>query len=605
MDIYSILDPRYAECQDIITNYLQDDLNTLYSCILVNRRFCRIFIPILWNNPFKFIKRQEKLLEFFNTIIHCLEINDKQLLIKEKLIKIQDLPTTTKAYFEYNKFIKEFELNPIQKGMRLWITKYITKTTIDGKASTRRIKNSVMIINKYIGKLFFNNEKNENQYETINIHYTDLLSGPNTLFNIYVFNNYEKSLIKVNKLTLSFFHKNTTTANLLSIIIRNFLLIQNILSPNIQHLQISIDTTKQHSEFTLSLIKFIKLQNNLKSLLISPFCKKGDFNLHFIPFLDSLKVHSNSLTFLKLKFFSIPVNRLLSILKLLPNLITLEIDLTFERSSNNNIDISRDILNLPTLLFKKLKHLDYFYRDILNLNLQTDSTCTLFKQILLSSSDNLKSLKIKDIYCSFIKEVQQLCNLNLTHFHLIITRELKLEDLMIMLKNFHFLIHLKLSSTFLSQHLKRLSITSSSLRLSINNSSSLNDQSEIIYKLFSQSFPPSLKILEIDFIISEKYLQILLFESKFNLQCLKLYGCYKLENTLLRSFIDYQKRNNCFKELGIDHYLLFNLSERSLKEAQNYFRITKNTSIDDPFYDIPIKNSPWSGCCNERRTTDY
>ncbi|PKC62267.1 hypothetical protein RhiirA1_465389 [Rhizophagus irregularis] len=523
MDIYSILDPRYAECHDIITNYLQDDLNTLYSCILVNRRFCRIFIPILWKNPFKFIKSQEKLLEFFNTIIHCLEINDKQLLIKEKLIKIQDLPTTTKAYFEYNKFIKEFELNPIQKGMRLWITKYITNTTIDGKASTRRIKNSVTIINKYIGKLFFNNEKNENQYETINIHYTDLLSGPNTLFNIYELNNYEKSLIKVNKLTLSFFHKNITTTNLLSIMIRNFLLIQNILSPNIQHLQISIDTTKQHSEFTLSLIKFIKLQNNLKSLLISPFCKK-----------------------------------------------------------------------------------DYFYRDILNLNLQTDFTCSLFKQILLSSSDNLKSLKIRDIYCSFIKEVQQLCNLNLTHFHLIITKELKLVDLMIMLKNFHHLVHLKLSSTFSSQQLKRLSITSSSLRLSINSSPLNNDhQSENIFKLFSQSFPPSLKILEIDFLISENYLQILLFESKFNLQCLKLYGCYTLENTLLRSFINYQKRNNCFKELGIDHYLLFNLSERSLKEAQNYFRITKNTSIDVPFYDIPIKNSPWSGCCNERKTTDY
>src|SRR5579871_700063 len=106
-----ILDQSYIEYRDIITNYLKDDLNTLYSCILVNRSFCRIFIPILWKNPFKFVdaEKPQKLVEIFNTLIHCLDKSIKEYLINEKSIKIEDLPSTPKAYFEYHTLIKEFE----------------------------------------------------------------------------------------------------------------------------------------------------------------------------------------------------------------------------------------------------------------------------------------------------------------------------------------------------------------------------------------------------------------------------------------------------------------------------------------------------------------
>ncbi|GES97898.1 hypothetical protein GLOIN_2v1883823 [Rhizophagus clarus] len=650
MDIYSILDQSYAECHDIIMNHLQDDVNTLYSCILVNRRFCRIFIPILWKNPFKFVKKEKNLIEIFNTLIHCLELNDKHRLITERLINIRDLPTTSKAYFKYHSFIKEFELNPLQKGMRLWISKYITKTKMNGSQSTRRVKKSVIIINQYIGKLLFNQD---NQYESINIRYTDLLSGPNTLFSICDFVNHEKSLINVNKLSLSLFHRNST--DLMPIITMKILSLQNVLSPNIQHLQIFIDTTKDHSQFTYNLINFIKFQNNLKSLLISPFCKKGDLKLYFAPFLDALKNHSNSLTFLKLKFFSISINQLLPLLISLPNLITLDFDLICEGFSNDNSIISNEILNLPTSLFKKLKHLNYSH------NLPS----SLFKQILLSSSDNLKSLKIGDTYYPFIKDVQQLCNLNLSHFHLVITSGLRLEDLSSILENLHHLVHLKLSSTsysYLLEQLKRISYLGNLSQLLNSNSSALfnssvssassssstssssssssassisslsstlsalsisttstsasttssasaaiprsllsrnrvssadQDRYENIIKIFSRSLPPSLKILEINFLIPESYLKILLNESLFNLQSIKLHDYGNFEDNLLRIFIDYQKRKNCFKELGIKHN---KFSETCMKEAKNLFKITKNTTgIDDPFYDIPIKSSSWGG----------
>ncbi|GBB83352.1 hypothetical protein RclHR1_10080005 [Rhizophagus clarus] len=604
--IYSILDQSYAECHDIIMNNLQNDVNTLYSCILVNRRFCRIFIPILWKNPFKFVKKEKKLIEIFNTLIHCLELTDKQQLITERLINIVELPTTLKAYFKYHSFIKEFELNSLLKGMRLWISKYITKTEINESSSTR-VKDSVITINQFIGKLFFNAD---NQYESMNIYYNDLLGGPSTLFSMCDFVDNDKSFINVNKLSLGFSNKNST--NLMPIITMNILSLQIVLSPNIQHLQISIDTTKEHSQFTYDLINFIKFQNNLKSLLISPFCKNGDFELYFIPLLDALKNHSNSLTFLKLKSFSISINQLLLLLNSLPNLITLEIDLIYEESPND-YNVSNKILNLPTSLFKKLKHLDYS-RYLPRVNPTSIYSpyshhlpTSLFKQILLSSSDNLKSLKIRDTYYPFIKDVQQLCNLNLSHFHLLITIDFKFGDLSSILENLHHLVHLKLSSTSPSYLLKEFERLSFDLTdyLHSTSGSILNHthidiySADNIFKIFARSLPSSLKILEISFLIPQSYLEILLNESLFKLQSIKLYGYGKFgkfKSNLLRIFIDYQKKNNCFKELGINR---INRSfETCMKEAKNPFKITKNTSIDDPFYDIPIKISPWSGDYN-------
>ncbi|RIA91683.1 hypothetical protein C1645_821699 [Glomus cerebriforme] len=35
-----------------IIQYFQNDYETLYSCILVNRLWCHLIIPLLWEDPF-------------------------------------------------------------------------------------------------------------------------------------------------------------------------------------------------------------------------------------------------------------------------------------------------------------------------------------------------------------------------------------------------------------------------------------------------------------------------------------------------------------------------------------------------------------------------
>jgi hypothetical protein len=35
-----------------VIKYFRNDFSTLYSCVSVNRLWCRLAIPLLWENPF-------------------------------------------------------------------------------------------------------------------------------------------------------------------------------------------------------------------------------------------------------------------------------------------------------------------------------------------------------------------------------------------------------------------------------------------------------------------------------------------------------------------------------------------------------------------------
>ena len=48
----------------LIFEELQDDKQTLHSCIFVNKLWCEIIVPILWKDPWKYVGINEKLLSF-------------------------------------------------------------------------------------------------------------------------------------------------------------------------------------------------------------------------------------------------------------------------------------------------------------------------------------------------------------------------------------------------------------------------------------------------------------------------------------------------------------------------------------------------------------
>ncbi|RIA94288.1 hypothetical protein C1645_873552 [Glomus cerebriforme] len=91
------------DCFRIIFTELQEDSASLYSCILVNRFWCRIAVPILWKNIFIYGKYSRK--KLYNVIIHLLPQSSKQLLFDNNI----DLPSlstiSNKPLFNYISYL--------------------------------------------------------------------------------------------------------------------------------------------------------------------------------------------------------------------------------------------------------------------------------------------------------------------------------------------------------------------------------------------------------------------------------------------------------------------------------------------------------------------
>ncbi|RGB26997.1 hypothetical protein C1646_820033 [Rhizophagus diaphanus] len=97
-----------------IIKYFYNDYSTLYSCVLVNRLWCRITIPILWENPFSIPIKN------YNVIgIYLHYLNDD---LKTKLNKYYEInklfPSTT--LFNYPMFLKILNIYEIISSVDKW-----------------------------------------------------------------------------------------------------------------------------------------------------------------------------------------------------------------------------------------------------------------------------------------------------------------------------------------------------------------------------------------------------------------------------------------------------------------------------------------------------
>ncbi|RIA99782.1 hypothetical protein C1645_811153 [Glomus cerebriforme] len=95
----------------LIFKHFQDNIPTLYSCLLVNKTWCGIIIPILWKNPWKILKfgKEESLL---NVIISHLSDEVRNNLIQniDFLINSYQRPL-----FNYISFCKHLDFEIIER----------------------------------------------------------------------------------------------------------------------------------------------------------------------------------------------------------------------------------------------------------------------------------------------------------------------------------------------------------------------------------------------------------------------------------------------------------------------------------------------------------
>jgi hypothetical protein len=218
------------DCLRIIFTELKNDTNSLYSCILVNRYWCRIAIPILWKNPYN-LKNISNNNKFHNTIINFLPINSKQYLLDNNI----DIPFITSSsdnqslLFNYISFSSHISSKFINN---------IIKSLLKNEFDLDKYKK----LEKEIYKLFINNCKfiKEFYWETIQPLYK--YSGASTCF----------SQLCVLTIDLQFVNSES-------------LFCMSKICQNIEDLRVHYYSSKRDS---LGLIKFLDIQRNLQSLYL-------------------------------------------------------------------------------------------------------------------------------------------------------------------------------------------------------------------------------------------------------------------------------------------------------------------------------------------------
>ncbi|RGB26909.1 hypothetical protein C1646_769816 [Rhizophagus diaphanus] len=99
---------------NIVKNF-QNDYSTLLSCVLVNRLWCRLVIPLLCENPFSILTGNYNFIE-----IYSYNLND---CLKAKLNEYQiiDYLLSLKTLFNYPGFLRYLSLSNITFSIERWV----------------------------------------------------------------------------------------------------------------------------------------------------------------------------------------------------------------------------------------------------------------------------------------------------------------------------------------------------------------------------------------------------------------------------------------------------------------------------------------------------
>ncbi|KAF0560093.1 hypothetical protein F8M41_003427 [Gigaspora margarita] len=104
-----------------ILKHLNNEISSLYSCALVNRHWCKMSIPILWQDPFS--NKRSSL--FIPIYFSSLGENEK-FVIKECLKKWINVEFS-KPLFDYARFLKVLHIFRIAKKVREWMCLKLNK----------------------------------------------------------------------------------------------------------------------------------------------------------------------------------------------------------------------------------------------------------------------------------------------------------------------------------------------------------------------------------------------------------------------------------------------------------------------------------------------
>src|SRR5436305_6621359 len=103
----------------IIQN-LRNNINALYSLALVNRFWCRLVIPLLWEDPFSITHHKNITFHFLDTYFLSLKDHDKNRHKEIKFDKFESKLYKT-PLFNYPNLIKTLDFSRMQLHVAEWL----------------------------------------------------------------------------------------------------------------------------------------------------------------------------------------------------------------------------------------------------------------------------------------------------------------------------------------------------------------------------------------------------------------------------------------------------------------------------------------------------
>ncbi|GBC02807.1 hypothetical protein RclHR1_04830005 [Rhizophagus clarus] len=529
------------DCLLEIFSYLKDDRKTLFSCIRVNRLWCRLAIPILWSTPFKYYS-QKYTYKIINTYITCLNTQDKVILKKLGLRNcIKNNHNNMKPLFYYPRFLEGFIIDNYTLGLKKWVKENF---------QNENLLRAQQIVDTMMMELIFNENCSLKKFKYVNyieISRIELLKKLSN-FNLSLINTFE-------------FLGHGYTKEMYFNILPNLFNQMSKSSRNIKHLSFyfpktisttittktSIYNNNDSANLDLSIVNLIKSQNSLESFSTNEFWMKCSTEKIF----NSLISHSNSLKFIKF-FTLINFNQeFFKYIKQIHSLRTLEFKrfLFFEHFDSN---LSNMII--PQNYLSQIQNIYFEENDI---------PFRLIDTIIRLSNHSLKRFYSKRILNSIIlSSIKSFCP-NITHLH--ISLEKSSDLLLNIIKN------LPLISLYLQVRYNFLSLKSClPISLQYFGLDSEIDQDDLD-DLLNNAILPNLSILELLSIsdINENFRNIFIkFNEKFNHSLKEL----RLEKSLLKEFILLDKKE------------LWNTRSFKLSEVKNFKYSAYEEIFGCPYY---------------------
>ncbi|CAI2176875.1 7944_t:CDS:2 [Funneliformis geosporum] len=383
------------ECLVAVFELLENDISALYSCIRVNRHWCRLAVPVLWRRPFEHVYPEVYGSRAINTYINCLSKDDKQRLISSYVV----MPSQqVQPIFYYPKFLQGFDCDNFISSVRAWLP---------GDPEPELIQ----LTARLIGNMIFRRSRGLKNLRYLRKEVPDDM----TLVDFLTYTEVIRALTRLQRFEFRSSHvadRDFTRAWL------NLFAKASASAKNLRHITVHIKKKNRDSYLELdhSITDLIGVQKCVQSISVNSFWSTSNSQLIYQAMLQ----HSRSLNYLRIQGLSdLPL--LFQVLRSCRNLKTLEFAQSWIKDDNFTIIPSKHTLSIQHLYY----YFDYGPLDFINALLQMSShnlksfTSKQFTPLIITTirdyCPNIKHLCIRLIPSDFALFEQLLNTLQLEH----------------------------------------------------------------------------------------------------------------------------------------------------------------------------------------------